>query len=119
MLNNSYNERAVYWRDVGLEKFQSGSFYINSSISTDHFRTISRSGTNLYPVQDTCDKKGDPDEGCLYVDSTWFDSTVVIYESEAKYSIFNSNLSEIASFVYPSTIQFLMTPKELGCTYQM
>ena len=114
-----YNERAAYWRDSGLEVFRSSSFSIRSPIATEPFRVVSRKGINQYPVEDACDKKGDPYEGCIYVDSAWFDSTVIVYDSEARYSIFDSNMMEIASFSYPGTVKSMLTPKDLDCSKRM
>lgn len=67
-----YNARAKVWMSSGITQFKDITFRVNNQ----KMWSSNSTGGVYYPVRDSCDKKGDPEERCLAADSHYYYQSV-------------------------------------------
>ena len=113
----SYNRIASAWTKSGLSSFKNSTFFLSSSMSKmEAFHLTSRGPYNCYPAQDQCKLPGDPHSGCVYSESAWFHSQVVVLHDHIEYQLYDGSSSFIGSFSYNKSITIRKSPVEIGCS---
>ena len=70
---------------------------------------------STYPVCDSCDQPGDPENGCLLTNATYYYGESYIKDYTNKISIQNAENSTLFSLEYPKNISYILDPENLGC----
>ena len=70
MLKLRYNARAKIWKETGLNSFKNISFYLANK--SNKFEPVTATSGQYYPTRDSCEKDGDPAEGCLTTDALYY-----------------------------------------------
>ncbi len=106
-----YNTRAEQWVNEGITTFANKSFTI-SGIPLEAVTT--HSGYN-YPVRDTCSKKGDPAEKCLYTEAYYY-TTMTRFTGDRFHAKLASNGVSIVDQDFDGAIYKFYSASDLGCT---
>ena len=72
-------------------------------------------GGKYYPVQDACEKEGDPADKCVYTDGFYFASAVTVVTEQVSVYFSNPGQDYFFSSSYPFSISETLTKTDLGC----
>lgn len=109
-----YNTRAKEWVENGLDYFKGQEFKLN-----DELMSVSQEKSGkYYPVQDSCDKDGDPSEKCILTDALFYRgfAAVPTEESFVSVSIVSDDASTVVTEQYPISKTSYLSRTALGCS---
>ena len=72
-------------------------------------------GGQYYPVQDACDKEGDPVDKCVYTESFYFASALAVVTEQVAVYFSIPGQESFFSSSYPFSINEVLTKTDLGC----
>ena len=112
ILNSRYNERAKKWVEEGLESFRGADF----SVDDKKMEMDTTTSGKFYPVHDSCDKEGDPEERCVYTEALYYKTTIPISSDGVTPVAVMSDGEIIASKTFNNQYSEIYTPSDLSCS---
>lgn len=110
-VNVRYNTRAKQWVQEGIPTFGNASF----TFSGTNLIPVTTTSGNYYPVRDTCSKKGDPEEKCVYTNAYYYSGLIPLDLNRFHASLYSNNHSIVSEY-YDNSITKYYTPSDLGCS---
>lgn len=106
-----YNSRAKEWVESGINEFKDLTFTTNGVAMAPSTETSGK----YYPVRDSCEKDGDPEDKCVYTQAYYYQSYIPVSSGFVTASVFG-NTSSIVNQQYESMHTEVYSESQLGCT---
>ena len=96
-----YNKRAKLYREQGLPIIRNLSVGVSVNEESYQLDLVSQNPSPLFPTYDSCDKEGDPTEGCLKMESVYFNTSIPIKTDTLDLYLFDSIHDDIYNATVP------------------
>ena len=112
ILNSRYNERAKKWVEEGLESFRGADF----SVDDKKMEMDTTTSGKFYPVSDSCNKEGDPEERCVYTEALYYNTFIPISSKSSTSVTIMSGKDKLVSKSFENMYSHIYTPSDLNCS---
>lgn len=96
-----YNRRAKLYQEQGLPLIQNLTVVVSVNEESYHLDLVSQKPSPLFPTYDSCDKEGDPKEGCLKIESLYFNTSIPVKTDTLDLYLFDSIHEDVFNATIP------------------
>lgn len=115
-LRRRYNKRAMEWNTTGLKEFEGMHILAKVPNHQKEMEPITTSTGAFYPVRDSCNRDGDPEEGCVYTPALYYKVDIPYSNTSLPFTLSQGKSSIVEDTLIP-VIERKLYVHDLNCDH--